>query len=420
MVDKVKLLGADHFILALEKCNNSSGTSGTSGNMCRYVLDLHGDFDTAKFKSTLESNELCRWLSKFEYDSKYSHSTKWSVGLEKKIELIPALESDSIPLEIINSKTDLNQGPLFYFHLIKKDKNSSRLIFSWHHLLMDGYGAALFLQNLIKPISVDKTNNHTSPFSLRLIRDMIRARRYISSTSKGDIQFIESSFSKQVSQGIEFIEFNANETQIIEDQARQHKSTLGMSSYFLACSSISVNNYLIRKGIKPKDFWIPVPQDNRKKGSQWPVIGNHLSFLFYRIKRESISDKTQLTGDIQKQMIAQVKNRIPHSYSHLLNYLRHIPTWLYARLIKGPNGKSLSTFLFTVAAEHPKAFKTINNCTITNAISVPPNTYPPGLTFAFNRFEGKIQIAIPFYQHLFSQKEIDLIKDDLYNELLNK
>ena len=222
MKDKVRLLGADHFILALEKCNSSSGTSGTSGNMCRYVLDLNGDFDASKFLSTIENNELSKWLSKFEYDSKYLHSTKWSTGAEKKIALIYTAESDSIPLEIINSQTDLNQGPLFYFHLIKKDDNSSRLIFSWHHLLMDGYGAVLFLQNLVKPISVDKTKNHTSPFSFSLIRNMIRARRYISSTSKGDIQFIESSFSKQVSQGFEFIEFDANETQIIEDQARQH------------------------------------------------------------------------------------------------------------------------------------------------------------------------------------------------------
>lgn len=417
MKDKVRLLGADHFILALEKCNSSSGTSG---NMCRYVLDLTGEFDSAEFKSTLNNNELSKWLSKFEYNSKYLHSTKWSIGKEKRIELTSMQECNGIPSEVINSQTELNQGPLFYFHLIKNSDNSSRLVFSWHHLLMDGYGAMLFLKNLDSPISIQETEVHTSPLSLSVIREMIRAKLFISSSSKGDIQLIESSYSKQVNQGFEFIEFDPNETQIIENQARQHKSTLGISSYFLACSSIAVNNCLIRKGIKPKDFWIPVPQDNRKKGSQWPVIGNHLSFLFYRIKRDSTSDKSRLTEDIQKQMISQVKNRIPHSYSHLMNYLKHIPTWLYARLIKGPNGKSLSTFLFTVAAEHPKEFNTINSCAITNAISIPPNTYPPGITFAFNRFEGKIQIAIPFYQHLFSQKEIDLIKDDLYNELLNK
>jgi hypothetical protein len=119
-------------------------------------------------------------------------------------------------------------------------------------------------------------------------------------------------------------------------------------------------------------------------------------------------------------MTHQIKEQIPSAYSHLMNYLRIIPSVLYARMIKGPSGKSLSTFLFTVAAQHPSDLLEMFNCKVTNALSIPPNTYPPGLTFAFNRFEGKLQIVVLSYAHLFSEQEMNQLENDLRSELLGQ
>ncbi|HIP31852.1 MAG TPA: hypothetical protein EYG86_03730 [Crocinitomicaceae bacterium] len=411
---KIPLLGTDHFMLALEANDTSIGTSG---NSCRYILELDGEFNSERFKKLLQENELARWLTRFSLPKKMVHTKNWTEGKENLIQVSTIHSDELVPKEIIAAPIPKENAPLFYFHYVI-GKNVNRLIFSWHHLLMDAYGATLFLKNLETPIKVQTTNQEKSPFSLTVFKQLFQAKRFIDKTSTGDIETIESSFSETVKQNYKVLSFSKNETQIIENKSINNGSKFGPSSYFLACSAKIVADKIEQSGKLPKDFWIPVPQNSRKRGAKWPVIGNHLSFLFYRIKKEYYKDKKALTVVINEQMMQQIRAKNPQAYAHLLNYLRHIPTWIYAKLIKGPNGKSLSSFLFTVAGEHPKNFQSLNGCKIKNALSIPPNTYPPGLTFAFTRFEDCIQIAIPYYEHLFNEEEIQDLLTDLRKELL--
>src|SRR5690606_24608921 len=150
------------------------------------------------------------------------------------------------------------------------------------------------------------------------------------------------------------------------------------------------------------NFWIPVPQDKRKKGSLWPVVGNHLSFLFYRVSSDDLNSIKTAVATFNTQMIKQIKKGIPQAYDFLISYLRRIPTPLYYYWIKGPKGKSLSSFLFTVAADHPRDLDEFEGLPIKNVISLPPSTYPPGLTFAFMKFKNRLQIAVLYYDEVVS------------------
>ncbi len=410
------LLGLDHFMLALER-NDSS--VGTSGHTCRYLLDLKGDFNIQNFKKTLKENEVAQWLSSLFISSSIISQKYWSIGTPKSIFVEEILTDERLPSKL--SKTILHKegNPLFYFSILRRTNKASTLVFSWHHLLMDGFGAVLFLENLVQPIERKSVQRKKSTLSLSILKECIKAKKFVDSTSKGEIETMENIFTSEVQQNFKFIQFTKEESKEIERNAQENGSRFGISSYFLACSSIIVAEHLINKNQhKIKDFWVPVPQDTRKKGSKWPITGNHLSFLFYRINKSYFSDKKEMTSDLNQQMLAQIKDKIPTAYSHLMNYMRNIPTGLYAKLIKGPNGESLSSFLFTVAAEHPKDLTKINGCRITNAISIPPNTYPPGLTFAYNRFDDKIQLVIPYYEHLFSEKEMAKIEKGIREELL--
>ncbi len=410
------LLGLDYFMLALEENDTSIGTSG---HTCRYIIELEGEFHTDDFKKKLKTNNVAQWLSSLRIKSSPFSKKKWVIEKVNEI-IVEEIDSEKLlPSSLMNNTLSKCKPPLFYFSIIKKKNKQVTFIFSWHHLLMDGYGAVLFLENLISPLKVKETIRKKSILNLTTLKESIKAKKFVDSTSKGEIETMEDIFTKNVNQNFKFISFTEEETKIIEKNATKNGSRFGISSYFLSCASIVVAKHFERKTTHPiKDFWIPVPQDTRKKGSKWPITGNHLSFLFYRIKSQNCTDKKAMTIDLNNQMVEQIKNKIPLAYSHLMNYMRIIPTKLYAKLIKGPNGKSLSSFLFTVAAEHPKTFNQINGCKIINAYSVPPNTYPPGLTFAFNRFQDKIQLVIPYYEHLFTPSEINEIEKEICIELL--
>ena len=411
---KIALLGADKFILALEHHDRHLGTSG---NTCRYILDLDDGFQLERFQLALKENEIAQWLAKMALSGKLDNSNNWKQTKNAPI-VLNVIESDEIlPRDLLNTKQSCYTAPLFYFHLVKRSSGIQTLIFSWHHLLMDGYGASLFLKNLIEPKPIEASNKTRSPFTFGVFRQMVKAKRFISKSAKGDITTIENSFKKEVEQSYRIISFTNEETSRIDQNSVAFGAKFGQGVFSLAATANSVQHHLKEQGVMSSDFWIPVPQDSRKRGSTWPVLGNHLSFLFYRINKNHLGDKKACITSLNEQMITQVKEKIPTAYGHLMNYLRRIPSPLYSYLIKGPNGKSLSTFLFTVAAEHPKELTTFFGGNITNALTVPPNTYPPGLTFAFNRFEGKIQIIVLSYSHIMDQKAFDRLENRLRIEL---
>ena len=95
---------------------------------------------------------------------------------------------------------------------------------------------------------------------------------------------------------------------------------------------------------------MPVPKNNRKKGEKWPIVGNHISFLFYRLKKEEFLSIKKLTKSIVDQMTLQIQMDNTINFSHLMNFLRNLKPKTYSKLIKGPNGEHLASFLFTLAS----------------------------------------------------------------------
>ena len=127
----------------------------------------------------------------------------------------------------------------------------------------------------------------------------------------------------------------------------------GRSPFYLACSARAVKEILVQRKSVVSNFWIPVPQNQRKKGALGPLLGNHLSFLFYRLNTTTLESLRNSVISINDQMVNQVRNGIPKAYDVLMNFLKRIPSSLYYQLIKGPQGGSLSGFLFTLAEDHP-------------------------------------------------------------------
>ena len=96
----------------------------------------------------------------------------------------------------------------------------------------------------------------------------------------------------------------------IEENAKMNGANFGPSSFFLAATSIAVNQYRSRENLPTEDFWIPVPQNNRKKGERWPILGNHISLLFYRLNKNKFTSIKDLTQSIVDQMIEQIVRQI--------------------------------------------------------------------------------------------------------------
>ena len=420
-INEVPLTATDCFILALEEHNYHQGISG---NTCRYVMELEGKLNVENLKLKLKNNIPTQTLASFSiHKPGFLKVPQWKSNSDFEID-INCMEDDTfLPDGVINKIISAKKTTLFAFDVIFRNNGNTTLVFSWNHLLMDGYGAVLYLKQLNisnQNESIVIASNTSSKFSWEGLKAATKAKFFISNSSKNPTCGISpTQHYLKVNQKIKVIRFSSEETYQIDTIAPKLGSKFGRSPYYLACAARSVKEILIQRKTNITNFWIPVPQNQRKKGASGPLLGNHLSFIFYRIHTKTLCSLENTVLSINNQMVDQVRKGIPKAYDILMNYLKWLPSSLYYQLIKGPQGKSLSGFLCTFAEDHPSELSQFEGQNVLDALSFPPNTYPPGLTFAFMRFQNKLQLMMLYYEEALSEKEAAIIEQQIKYELVN-
>ncbi|HXD93631.1 MAG TPA: hypothetical protein VNX01_10485 [Bacteroidia bacterium] len=417
-IDELFLTGADCFILALEKHNQ---LQGAVGNTCRYVLELKGKLDAEAFKRKINQDTIIQQLAALSVAKiGLLSKPKWQLNQIKEIE-VTVHESDAfIPDAVLQRQFIIDKPCLFSFDIVNRTNGNSCLILSWHHLLMDGYGAVLLLKKINGNEEITLSAEEPKiKFNFKNIQQAAKAKFFIDKTSKKELSSIGSTLEYiSVNQKIKVIQFTEEETKQIESNASVLGAKFGLSPFYLACSARGVKQILYERKKTVTNFWVPVPQNTRKKGTLGPLLSNHISFLFYRIANAELSSLKECVGLLNNQMVNQMRNGLPKAYNKLQNFLKRVPSPLYYQLIKGPQGKSLASFLFTVAEEHPQELLEFEGLKVLSALSLPPNNFKPGLTFAFMRFNNCLQIMLLYFDEVISEKEMTTLEKQLKYELI--
>lgn len=417
------LTEADCFMHTLEK--RHINRTGVSTNICHYLLELEGKFDAAKFQRRINANVDILWLASLMPHKAFPLALPEWIS-KKKITEIPLqihYSDELMPEAIINRGMHMDESHIAV-DVIYRTNGNSALIFSWHHLIMDGYGVVLLLKQLANGVDhklhfvTDDISNNK--IGLRKLANATRAKFFVDRISKKPLTSIAPEKPvNNTNQKLRIIRFTEEESAVIDKNGPALGAQFGRSALYLASAARGVKKLLAEKGVAINDFWIPVPKDQRRKGADGPLLGNHLSFLFYRIKADDLNSLKKTVRSVNAQMVEQIKSGMSRDYDILMTYLRRTPTPLYYFWIKGPQGGSLASFLFTVAADHPDDFLKFEGHDVKDAWSFPSGIYPPGLSFAFMRFQSKLHIMMMYFEDVISAKEIDQLEADIKQDLLN-
>jgi hypothetical protein len=413
----IPLKGLDHFFLALE---NHQGNSTTVGNTCRYFLELNGTLTKDEFRVRLQNHPLSQELAAIQLKRKsITSGSVWVIGEPRDLLITELKSDDQLPQLILERNILLtDETPLLEFFLVQHSTGKTTLVLLWHHLLMDGYGSVLYLRSLNGEGQIELTTSSKLQGSFS---DAGIAMKYVRRSSEKPLS---SPFTGEIQTnpkpGIHSLEISAESCQKIAANALKNGALFGQSTYFLAACSLAVFELMASRNQDMSNFWVPMPQNQRKVNAKSPVLSNHLSLLFFRIRKNMVeSGLSALTQDLTRQMKTQIKEDIPGKYNSLMHFLRRVPGKIYYRFIKGPHGGALASFLFTVAPEHPVDFNTFMTRHIDDARNLPPITYPPGLTFAFAKHDTKTRIFVGYTKELYSDAEIAQLSNRIAELLVN-
>jgi len=414
--------GADWFMLAMDE---HMTRYQPVGNVCRYVLFIHGHPPEAVIRKKLSEQDVFGWLSRLGIRKKGLFSiANWVADRAPEIPIhFHHDQTEELPEAILKINIPLN-GPLFRIDVVYRSESKSTFIFSWHHLLMDGRGAGTLLKYLNGDLELHD-NSILIPSKAEKLswsrnwNNMMATKNFLEKSSAKPLgTMMKGKPEPGALAHYKVIRFTKEETAVIHENAAKHGAKFGHSPFYLASAVKAAHRLLRLRGAEDAPFWIPVPQDDRLRGTAGPLVTNQLSFIFYRIPVKHIGSMHETVNHITSQLVEQIRNRTPKNYAVMMNWFRRMPNKLYYQLIKGPGGGSIASFLFSVAADSPDAMRKFFGHEVEDAINFPPNTYPPGFTVVFMRYLDTLKIIVAYVEQAVSNEEVTIFEKEIRNNLL--
>lgn len=424
---KVRLGGADCFHLALDR---HARTHAAGGNVVRMAFFMGEGITKEELQERLDQVPIISWLCNIRLRDGFFFSIPYweflpDQGFKVEIREHESESGPDLPAELFKRDIPLTAARFFEADLIHYPGGRSTILFSWNHILLDGRGSGMLFNYLNDPskhvpLSSFFPVEKKSPGWIKYIRNMYAVKHFIEQNTKGNIVSVYSCQANQ-DKHPEFrnkvIRYSHAETVLLEKNAKKNGTRFGVNSFLIAACVNAVNKVLQGRGIQG-DMWLPIPYDGRKRGAFGPIISNNVSMVFYTVPREKMKAIPDLVAHISQEMNKQLKDEIPHKYALLLDLMRHIPSRLYYNLVNRPGEGALSSFLFTATGEGIGDMRSLFGRPLSDVVIYSPETYPPGLTFLFLRFNNQIKVSISYSKQVIREEEILLIEQELKTVLL--
>lgn len=420
----LELGGADTFLLILDRMMRRSGSGG---NVCRLALWLEKPLKEEVFHRLICQDAFSRWICGLRLQKGFPplRLPKWVYQEDRGV--LPVISHHAIsfeeapPAESLNIDLDPEKDcPVRFdiFHSLSGDE--SLLVFHWHHALMDSHGAELYLQSLNENSTVSylkKTSGINKTWKERL-----DALRQVKGTifECGKSGFFGPHPKQCNLHCVSVLRFSAEETVRIDSSATAAGAGLQKSAYYLSATASALMKSMKVFGEGEVDFLTSLPQDQRRRGVQGPVLPNQLAFLFLRINGAALNDRSASVREVSKQMMDLMRSDFPQTYSDMMCLMRYLPPLLYQHLVRGPTKGRMASCCYSDTGTSLSAVQSFCECPVRHALHIPPNLSPPGLTVVSSRLGDRLNLTIVNASTALAPEELSEFMDHLRGEFLNE
>lgn len=426
--DTVILNGADCFLLQLDRMMRRTSDRH---NVCTFVVSLDKALALETLDQCLQKNSQYQWVTRLRLHQGLPFAlARWTFDKTlslPQIKQYQLADGESIPEHYLATEVDIRNESPFKIDLLQTTAAGSIIVFTWHHVLMDAHGGESFVRSLglgqlIKPNEL--LNNESADLPLKdrahIAQEM---KKFLSDASQLPLfsLYKKPNWLKKSQATLHYrvISFTEQQTQQMTNVAREQGAGFLLSAFYLAATTGSVASIQQQRGTQEGDVLVPVPLDRRKRGEDYPLIRNQVTFLFYRIPQKIVSDIKPCTAELIDQMKTLMRTDNPKHYLIMMDFLRRIPSMLYRIMLKNPTKGLMASFFYSDTGESLQGFDRFLNCSVKGAVHYPPVMHPPGITFVYSRFKGALQITLGYMEDVVSEEEVNLLIDHLHSTLLN-
>ncbi|POZ50050.1 hypothetical protein [Methylovulum psychrotolerans] len=421
--EHIVLNGADYFCLQLDRLMWQ--TSGKR-NVCVLVVTLAERLALADLQQQLDQRPAYQWLCRLRLREGLPFSlAQWVYEPKAAMPVVseyPLAASGKLPDGLLSGGLDIKKQAPFKIDLLQSGDAGSVLVFTWHHVLMDAHGGELFIRYLGMPPAVRQAS-WVAPEEPKLplkVRGKIASdmKQFLYDTSSLPLLSLYKSNLDKPQACYRVLSFTPQQTLMVNGEAKRLDAGFLPSAFYLAATTYAVAQVQKKRGEIDGDALVPVPVDRRKRGAPGAILGNQVSFLFYRLPKAILEDVPAMTGELMTQMKALMRAESPAHYTVMMDFLRRLPGFIYRRVLKAPTQGLMASFFYSDTGDSLQDFTGLFGQPVKGAVHYPPNMYPPGLTFIFSRYQGALQITLSYMHADLTEFEAQQLLATVHSVLL--
>jgi hypothetical protein len=314
------------------------------------------------------------------------------------------------------------------FHLINMENAKSCLAMTFDHRLFDARGAESFLGLLQQYLGnnsragVSSGVAMTAPAHLSEWMEKFLAGRNVNrkiiSLSEKTLAVLPVPHGKKKEFRFRLIRFSEQETKTIYDSAYRTAGYLMETPYLLSVIMQAMDGLFIRRKVQEGSYLAAVSIDMRaSEDVKQELFFNHVSYLFFQARCDSVNNRKELINSIKMQMYDQIKTGVPRDIMEASHLTRIAPLSFFKKIIDGPLKGKIATFIFSHVSKNLLS-PDLMGAKIEEVFHMPRVPVPPGLGFFSNYFNGRLNLVISYLDGLMSEDEVDMLVKEITDRML--
>ena len=306
--------------------------------------------------------------------------------------------------------------------------NKTTLVAKWSHLLFDGRGAELALQEIARlaltplepPLPISSWSIPFPPPS-GFFEQWKSTRAFIErhhEMKPSDFRSLGGTQPRFGAPAFRIVRFSREETTLLLERAARMTGGIFQMPYFFAAAARAHAAVFQTRDEKPASYVSPVPVQSRKPKARHPIFQNQVTVLHFKLQSADAANLEKSTASIHAQFEAAVRAGMETSSATVLWWMRRLPTWLYRRFLQNDTAGQIVSFFQSHTGEFLPNVREICGARIANGWHIPSVAQPPGSGIFFSEREGRLTATISWREGTLSVKEVGTMESSLRADLL--
>ncbi len=423
---RVPLVGCDGFVLALEDLM-ASGLQGRHVGVS--VLTLGEGFSADALRSAAARFSKSHPLLHAKLEREWCFSLPEWRATGPFGNVIPVIEHPvGTSLETVCAT--LLQAPVreaLRFELIPGPE-ATLVAFRWLHLLLDGRGVELALQEIARlaahpnePATIQSSWGAAFEVPSSLRERLRNVRPFVKRhNALKEIAFdaLGKPSPEPGASRFSILHFDVAQTATIRTRAHHLTGGIFQLPYFFAVVARAHAAVFAARGNRAMNFHAGAPVQRRRRGAVHPIFQNQTSQMYFGLTHEEVGSLESATRSIHSQFSSMVKEKADSAFLIMVQFLLRVPSSLYMDGLRRENGAGLTSFFHSHTGCFMPETRVFCGAQILNGWHIPSVSNPPGTGIFFSECNRSLTATISWREGVLSPSELICMTSQLREDLL--